>query len=203
MTEKPEDKIVRLMRDNSTGRLMAEPQGNISVSGRGNVVAGRDVHIHNTTSKPTRPKVIVQTGEGTIDAKQKADLTAKLKQFLMARNLIRVDKMSIAAGWSAINSHVAVNSYHEMTPDQYKMALAWIANQRRILNGMKSAPAKLPTFRADAIKAIKARSKQLGDLNFYRPHITVKFGISTLTGLSDRQLQELRDWIMQQKKGSR
>ena len=168
------------------------------VSGNGNITAGGDVNM--SMGPPPRPKVVVQTGVGVIDAKQKADLTKKLKLFVAARNSVRKGQMTMQATWAAVNAEVGVNSYHEMTPEQYRMACAWIARQRAILNSMKSAPLKIEGFRTDMIRAIKARSRELGDLNYYRPHIAKTYGVSSLTDMSDRQLQELRAWIMQQRR---
>lgn len=197
----PKKKIIDLFNKGTRkNRTSAKPKGgnSVSVSGNGNVVAGGDVHYH-AGPKP-RPKVTVQTGVGVINAKQKADLTKKLNQWLTARNVVRRDKMTIQAAWSAMNSHVGVNSYHEMTPEDYQAALAWLKRQHAILNSMASAPVKIGSFHNDMIKAIKARSKQLGDLNYYRPYIAVTYGVDSLTKLTDRQLQEVRAWIMRQRR---
>jgi len=170
-----------------------------SITGNGNFTAGGDMHI--STGPAPRPKVNVQTGVGVIDAKQKAELTRKLKSWLAARNAVRRDVMVLGAAWAAVNAHVGVNSYHEMTPEQFKKALAWIGRERAILSSMKSAPIKIEGFRNDMIRAIKARSRELGDLNYYRPRAAATYGVSSLADMSDRQLQELRAWIMQQRRG--
>lgn len=208
MSEEEKRRIARLMKETTPKKARAPkpppkpPAGSnvFNISGTGNITAGGDVHMHQPAPVPSRPRVVVQTGVGVIDAKQKAELTRKLTQWLTARNLIRKDKMTIPAAWKAMNDTVGVNSYHEMTPVQYKAALAWLTRQRAILRSMASAPIKDAGFRNDMIGAIKARSKELGDLSYYRPHITKIFGISSLTGLSDLQLQQVRAWIMQQRR---
>lgn len=201
MTEDPKKTIVRLFEEGTRkARRPAQPKAgsSLNISGNGNVVAGGDVNFHAAPLQ--RPQVVVQTGVGVIDAKQKATLTQKLNQWLAARNAIRRDVMTIQAARSAMNAAVGVNSYHEMTPDQYKKALAWLTRQRAILSSMSSAPVKVGGFRNDMITAIKARSKELGDLSYYRPHIVKTYGVDSLTKMSDRQLQELRAWIMQQRR---
>lgn len=201
MTDDPKKKIVQLFKQGTKPkRRPPQPKaGNaVSVNGDGNVVAGGDVHYH--AGPPARPQVVVKTGEGVIDAKQKAALTQKLKQWLAARNAIRRDEMTIQAAWSAMNAFVGVNSYHEMTPEQYKRALAWLTRQRSILRSMPSARIEISSFRNDMISAIKARSKQLGDLNYYRPYIVSTYDLDSLTKMSDQQLQEVRAWIMQQRR---
>lgn len=205
--EEDKRKIVRLMKETTpkkprTRKTPSAPKATnvIKISGNGNYTAGGDLHVHQAEPAPARPKVIVQTGVGVIDAKQKANLKAKLEQYVTARNLIRVDKMTVGGGWAAMNASVGVNSYHEMTPEHYKRALTWLKRQRAILRSMNSAPIKDTGFRNDMIGAIKARSKQLGDLSYYRPYIAQRYGVSSLKDLSDRQLQELRAWIMQQRR---
>lgn len=201
MTDDPKKKIVQLFKEGTRKkRRPAQPKaGNsFNISGNGNVVAGGDVNLH--VAPAPRPQVVVQTGVGVIDAKQKAGLTQKLNQWLAARNVIRRDAMTIQAARSAMNAAVGVNSYHEMTPEQYKKALSWLSRQRAILRSMPSAPVKVSSFRTDMITAIKARSKELGDLSYYRPHIATTYGVDSLTKMSDRQLQELRAWIMQRRR---
>lgn len=195
--EKPEARLLRLMKE-APRAPNSDAQTTFDVSGNGNFVAGGDLNVN--FGPPPRPRISVRTGEGVIDAEQKAELTARLKQWLMARNVVRRDKMSMAAAWSALNAAMKVNSYSELRPDQLPKALGWIQKQRAILSSMKSAPTKIEGFRADMIAAIKARSRELGDLNYYRPYIAKTHGISSLTGLSDRQLQELRAWIMRQRR---
>jgi len=195
--EDPQARIVKLMREATTSGSSERDGNTVKVRGNGNTVAGGDVYNFNPT---IRPKVTVKTGDGVIDAKQKAEISTKLKQWLTARNAVRREKMTIAAAWSAFNAAMKVNSYAELRPEQFPGALDWLKKQRAILSSMKSAPTKIVGFRNDMITAIKARSKQLGDLNYYRPHIVKSYGVESLTGLSDRQLQELRAWIMQQRR---
>lgn len=196
MTEDIKGKIVQLMREGSTQGSARAPSHTISVTGNSNIVALGDIHF--AASKPERPRIVVQTGNGVIDAKQKAALTRMLQQWLTARNVVRKDKMTIQAARKAMNDVAGVNSYHEMTPVQYGIAQKWIAKQRGILGSMKSAPVNIDGFRSQTITAIKARAKQLGDLHFYTPHIVQTYGFNSLTHLSDRQLQEVREWIFRQ-----
>ncbi len=197
MTEDPKKKIVNLFNEGT--RATRKPAENsFNINGDGNIVAAGDINYH--AAPPPRPKVVVQTGIGVIDTKQKAELTLKLKQWLAARNAVRRDKMTIQAAWNAMNTSVGVSSYHEMTPADYKKALGWLSRQRAILKSMVSAPTKVAGFRTEMISAIKARSKQLGDLNYYRPYIAQTYGVDSLTKMSDKQLQELRAWIMRQRR---
>lgn len=164
--------------------------------------AGRDVTV-NVGSVPTpRPVVEVQTGVGVIDARQKAELTERVEEWLKLRNSIRKVPITIQAARAALNKKMGVNSYHELTPQQLPAAIKWLQKQTAILLKMKSAPVKVENFRTLAISAIKARSKQLGDQHYYVPHLVKTYGVTSLTHLSDKQLQEVKVWLFGQRRRS-
>ena len=199
--EGPEDKIVRLMAQTAPSSTTPKASGGsveagsnvVSINGNSNIVSGGDLHVNVGPAR--RPKVHVQTGVGTIDARQKAELTAKLHRFVKANNAVRNSKMTYQAAWSALNRSMGVNSYHELRPDQFKAALKWIRTHTGRVQSMSSAPAMDPNFRVDTIRFIKARSKELGDPNIYRPYALKTFGHESLADLGDRQLQVIRKWL--------
>lgn len=201
-----ENKVVQLMaRTTPKTQQTGESDGSrllnsvvVSINGNGNAVAGGDINL-NVGPAP-KPKIIVKTGDGVIDASQKAELRRRLDQWLTARNAVRKSRMTHGAGWNAFNKAMDVNSYAELKPEQMPAALAWFGKQMAILRGMKSAPTKIKGFRYETMGAIKARAKQLGDLHYYTPYIVKTYGLSSLAHLSDRQLQEVRAWIFAQKR---
>lgn len=164
------------------------------------VRAGRDVTVNVGAVPPPRPVVSVQTGVGVIDARQKAELTERVEEWLKLRNSIRKVPITIQAARAALNKKMGVNSYHELTPQQLPAAFKWLQKQTAILLKMKSAPVKVENFRTLAISAIKARSKQLGDQHYYVPHLVKTYGVTSLTHLSDKQLQEVKVWLFGQRR---
>lgn len=209
--DSPEDRITKLIKKTAPraprAKKAASQSGaiitNSNLVNLDNVRAERDINLNVGVLPAPKPVVKVQTGVGTIDAKQKADLAARLKRWLSLRNSIRKDEMSMGAAWGALNDAVGVNSYHELTPEKLPEALKWIRRQTGILMSMKSAPVKVDGFRNQTIGAIKARCKQLGDMHYYVPHLVKTYGAESLTHLSDRQLQEVRTWVFQQRRGRR
>lgn len=163
----------------------------------GQVVAGDVINI----SPVLRPRVIVKTGDGVVDAKQKAELKRLVGEWVDARSRVRKSQSTYAGAWSAFNANFAINSYAELPMERFDEACAWLRRQLAIINGMKSAPKVLPDWRPKAISAIKARCKnQLGDADAYKPYIQTRFGKSSLTELTDDELQKTKVYVMGKKK---
>ena len=162
--------------------------------------AGRDVTVHVGAPPPSRPVVAVQTGVGVIDAKQKADLTERVKEWVKLHGEIKKTPKTMGAAWASLNRAMGVNSYHELTPQKLPAAIKWLQKQTAILLAMKSAPVKIGNFRALVIKAIKAKCRELGDMHYYVPHLVKTYGVESLTQLSDKQLQEVKTWLFGQRR---
>ena len=211
MTEEdsPDKRIARLIQETAPkpkparkrkAPAKAAPPVASNIVNLSDVRAGRDVTVNVGAVPPPRPVVSVQTGIGVIDAKQKAELTERVKEWLKLRGEIRKTPMTMGAAWAALNKKMGVNSYHELTPQQLPAAIKWLQRQTAILLKMKSAPVKVENFRTLAISAIKARSKQLGDQHYYVPHLVKTYGVTSLTHLSDKQLQEVKVWLFGQRR---
>lgn len=166
--------------------------GNGNIVGNGNVVAGGSVNLNPVI----RPKVHVTTGEGTIDAAQKAELTRLIGEWVTARNAVRKGEASFPAAWKALNNAFSLNSYHELPMEKFGEARAWLQRQLAIISSMKSAPKKLPDWRRNTIGAIKVRCKnQLGEPDAYKTYILKRFGKSSLALLTDDELQATRQYV--------
>lgn len=211
MTEEdsPDKRIARLIKETAPkpkpvrkrkAPAKAAPPVASNIVNLSDVRAGRDVTVNVGAVPPPRPVVSVQTGVGVIDARQKAELTERVEEWLKLRNSIRKVPITIQAARAAMNKKMGVNSYHELTPQQLPAAFKWLQKQTAILLKMKSAPVKVENFRTLAISAIKARSKQLGDQHYYVPHLVKTYGVTSLTHLSDKQLQEVKVWLFGQRR---
>lgn len=172
------------------------PDTSITVSGSGNVVAAGSGNVVNI-NQTIRPKVTVKTGDGVLDAEQKAAITEQIRRWIASQAAVRKKLLTPQAAWAALNKRMRVNSYHEIPSDRFEAAMTWLRQQTGRIQSMPSAPKKDPSFRADAIKFIKARCKQLGDPDLYRVRAQERFGSSSLADLTNEQLQDLRKWLLE------
>jgi hypothetical protein len=174
--------------------------GVIYVAGDGNVVAGGNLtqtitHIHE---KPARPKVVVKTADGVIDASQKAELLRLKNDWVLAHNAIKKNVLSHQSAWAKLNKAMKVNSYAEIKSEQFEKAKAWLQKQSAIIRSKPSAAAKEgDKWRNARYAAIKARCKnQLGDEFAYKNYIKRNFNADSLTELGTAPLDQTYRYIM-------
>ena len=189
-------------RKTTVKQALAPTPGVIYVAGSGNVVAGGDVtnHVHHHHA-PLRPKVVVKTGDGTINTEQKAELLRLKNEWLLAHNAVKAKPLSHAAASSRLNAAMKVSGYAELKPEQFEKARAWLLRQAAIVRAMPSAPRKEgDRWRIARYKAIKARCKnQLGDEYAYVSHIQENFGKTSLTELDAKELERTYRYVMDKK----
>lgn len=204
MSEKdPKAKIVQLMKSAveapTTPKRPRKPSQSVKITGdhnhnivgNGNVVAISPRMVHRTT---------VRTGEGVLDAQQKAELQVLVREWIDVRNAVRKSTFSFAAAWSALNKAFRVNSYHEIPSTSFEAAKAWLKRQTGIVVSMPSAK-KLPNRRKKRVDAIKAACiNQLGDERAYLAFIQAKFGADSLTELDDDQIEKVYRHVMRRKR---
>lgn len=208
----PQEKIAKIIekaapaakkpRKPAVKQVLAPKDGVIYVAGNGNVVAGGDVnnHVHHHAPAP-RPKVVVKTGDGTINAEQKAELLRLKNEWLLAHNAVKAKPLSHPAASSRLNAAMKVSGYAELKPEQFEKARSWLLQQIAKVRAMPSAARKEgDKWRAARYKAIKARSKnQLGDEYAYRPYIKRNFNADSLTELGDQELERTYRYVMGKK----
>jgi hypothetical protein len=160
-------------------------------------MAGRDVHV--TTEKIVK-KTTVKTGDGTVTATQKAELTSLKDEWRDVYNAIKRKELSHGAAWKAFNSHFKINSYAELPQERFEEGRSWFKRQLAILRSMASAKRKDPTWRNAQIRYIKAASKNnLGNNRAYEEYIVRKFGKTSLKQLENNELEATKVYIAGQK----
>lgn len=176
-----------------------DPQpGVIYVAGNGNVVANGPVTSHVHHHVPARPRVVVKTGDGVISAEEKAVLRDLVGKWIEAFNTVKRSELTWAAAWASFNRAMKVNSYAELRPDQMPAARAWLQRQVALINAMPSAPRKAgDRWRTARYGSIKAKAKnQLGDEFAYVAYTLKHFGKTSLTELTDPELERTYRYIM-------
>lgn len=172
------------------------PRPTQSITGSNNIQAGRDVHI-KTEKIDARPRVQVKTGEGTIDARQKARLLALRDEIYALSASVQREGRSKASIMGAFDKAMRVNTYHELKVEQFAAAEKYLLRWRARLAARPSAPKKDPGWRTRRISAIKARcNNDLRDPDFYRAYIDRRFGKISLADLSAEELQAAYAYVM-------
>ncbi len=202
----PKQKIIDIMKSAKPSQdensKSPEKQGIAYICGDGNIVGNGNIQINgniNLTSV-SKKRVIVKPAEGSVDPAQKAEIQRLIEEWIEAHNKVKQKTLSWGAAWRRFNQHFHISTYHELPSESFEEARKWLTQQKAQLLSMKSAPKKIQSWRPDRIKAIKARCKnQLGDEKIYRFYIEQRFGKSSLTQLSDNELQATYVYIMSQK----
>lgn len=192
--EDPEKKIVRLIKEGAKPKQARRKASlrTVEVKGDGNITAGRDINLNPVI----RPRVVVKSGDGTLDGAQKAEIQRLIYEWVDARQAVRRSSFSIPAAWTAFKNKFGVNKYDEIPMEQFGAARAWLQRQIAIIGSMASAPGRMPNWRTKAIASIKARCKnQLRDVDAYRSYIMEQFGKQSLTELDDDELQRTKAYV--------
>lgn len=179
---------------------IAKPKEAITINGDHSQVINGNATINNTYNidKPPTPTIIVQTGNGVIDAQQKRRLL-DLRDEIVKDSVVRNTPKTPGAVMIGLNRHMKVNKYDEILADDFEKALNWMIRQRAILNGMRSAPRKLPAWRNGRIRAIHSRCKDKGFEDWRIEHMKKKFGTISMIDLPDTDLEALYRTVMSKK----
>lgn len=192
---KKHDKEQRGEREKSEKAATKRPRARAtqSIVGNNNIQAGRDILI-----KPEKivNKTTVKTGDGTVTATQKAELTRLKDEWREVHNAIKKRELTHGAAWKSFNTHFKINSYAELPQERFEDGKAWFKRQIAILRSMRSAKKKDPTWRNAQIRYIKTASKKdLGDDRAYDAYITERFGKNSLAQLDDNELEATKAYI--------
>lgn len=199
--DSPEKKISRIRKDLLTGSSPEDhPTSwwapNVNLRGDGNIVGNGNVVFMVSPWWNERPKVVVQTGVGVIDAAQKARINELIKDWVSAWAHVRTSRAEIAALRSAFNKAMHVNSYAEIKQEDFEKAVAWLRRQIAIIGSMASAPVNDPKWRTKRYRAINARAKEApnGEAK-YRQFAFTRFGTTSLKDLTDDQLDAVYYYV--------
>lgn len=174
------------------------PVNNVqTISGGTNFIGNQGtVQVLQTLRRPAIKTIFVPTDEH-ITPEQKVKLTILRDEWIALHEKVKKKPLTYADAWKKINHSAGATSYHQIKKERFDDAVAFIKEQMAILLGAKSAPSKVPEWRASRIKSIKARcGKEFNGVDIYKPYIKRKFGADSLTDLSTDQLQATYSYVM-------
>lgn len=169
--------------------------GSGNVVGQGNFVNHGVVNINKATSR----KVNVKTGDGVVNATQKHQIKSLLYEWVDTHNSIKKSQISYGLAWSKLNGFLKVNSYHEIASVDFDKAIKYIRQRLGELRNMASAPQKVSNWRAQTIKSIQARCSERGWQEWRKEYMFKIFMKSSMTELTDKELQKLYQTIWSKK----
>ena len=144
------------------------------------------------------PPVIVKTGDGVLDAKQKARIQ-ELKDRVVLVCKARQEPLDSQGVFIRLNRHMKVNSYHEIKQTDFEKALAFLRRLSGIGDSLKSAHVKNPGWRKRRISAIHARCKERGWEAWRVKYMKEKFGRESMVEMPDVELEKLYMAVMAKK----
>ena len=162
---------------------------NIRITGGGShQVAGRDLHI--SVDKLSPPKVIVKTGDGVLNAAEKATLRQLVAEVVEA-SLVKQRPRTHASVWNALNRRMHVNSYSEIKSTEFATAVSLLRRDLAVYMARASAKKKVPGWRVKRIRAIQSRCRERQWEDWRRRYMREKFGRESLVELSDDEVETL------------
>lgn len=185
-------KIVQLIRDSATPAKSTRRQAasktasaSIVVKGDGNTVAGRDiittqrvVHVANFTPGPEH-----------ISEAQAYELKRLMDETVEVEQAVKKNPRDYEAVFGAFKARFKLASYRALEADRFDEALTYLRTGLGRLRSAKSAPTKLgDSWRKQRYAAIKARSRQIGAEAWLKQYLADKFLATSLTELSDKDL---------------
>lgn len=212
--KKPEDILLELskslMKDGDTpipekdsGAPEPLPPGTIiHVDGAGHAIGSGNLVNHGTINigaKPSRPKIVVKTGDGVIDASQKAKIKGLLYEWVDTYNAVKKSTLSYGGAWKKLNDYLKTNSYHEIKQEQFDKALKYLRKEIGIIRGMASAPKKVEDWRFKTIQAIQARCSERGWQPWRKEYMIKNYGKSSLRLFTDSELEKFYRTVMGKK----
>ncbi|EHD21517.1 MULTISPECIES: hypothetical protein [Brenneria] len=185
--------IAQLINGEGADDKENDDKSSIYVSGTGNVVGNGNTvsNVINLSSPSKKPRVQVKTGDGVVDANQKHQIKTLIYEWVDIHNAIKKSVITHNAAWIRLNKNMKVNSYHEIKSDDFPKAIKYLRSQIGILRNMASAPKKVTDWRKETIKSIQTRCSKNGWQEWRKTHMSEKFQKSSMTELTDAELQQL------------
>jgi len=172
----------------------------INVTGKGgNRIAGRDFYDQSVrVEKVTPPVVIVKTGEGVLNAEEKAEVQRLVNEVVDGSGARR-KRRTHASVYAQLKRFMHVNSYAEILRSDFSKAVAYLRRMGAIDNSLPSAHKRNPHWRQKRIAAIHARCKERGWEEWRVTRMKEKFGRGSMTQMPDSEIEALYRAVMSKK----
>lgn len=175
-----------------------------TVKGESNsVIVGDKGTINNikTEKHITRTKAEVKPGKEHIDEKMAVTLRDLVNEIVSLESQVRQTPRSYRAVWGSLNHHCGVTSYRLIPIELYNKAETYLRKWIGRLTSSKSAPKKIGSeWRKKKYTYIKTNVKIFNLDDWLQQHLLNKFSVSSLTELSDEELQKVYGSVASKKR---
>lgn len=176
--------------------------GSISISANGTtvnqVIGGGYIDQSTRVEKILPAPVIVKTGDGVLDAHQKAEIT-RLVNEVVEDSKARKSLRTLRSVWSQLDRHMRVNSYAEILSEDFARARSFLMRIKAIDNSLPSARKKNPEWRQRRIRAIQARCRERGLDEWRKKYMKEKFRRDSMVDMPDSEIETLYRAVMGKK----
>lgn len=175
--------------------------GNVSIVGDGNIHVGGDININIKEEKRQKPaKPEVKPGIEHITEEQASVIQGLVKEIAELEVAVKKSPKSFGSIWGGLNSHMKVSGYRMILLDDYDKATKYLRMWKGRLNATPSAKKKNKDWRNTRLSAIHATAKNFELEYQMRAYIMNKFKATSLTELTDEELDATYRYMLSAKK---
>jgi transposase len=160
--------------------------------GDGAMIAGRDININRRQVKRT----VVQTTQDHIAPDHKQKIKEKIAEIVDMHAKTADEKSELFAfWWGRLQKRFRVNSYHELSRDQYPAVLTWL-NQQISMSLPKIRRKDNDAWRTKIYRSIWSKARSMGVSKEWMYDLVLqRIGkkVDSLTKLGERDLSKLHD----------
>lgn len=175
-----------------------------TVKGKSNsVIVGDKGTINNikTEKHITRTKAEVKPGKEHIDEKMAATLQGLVKEIVELEKQVKQDPRTYATVYASLNRHCGVTAYRLIPIELYNKAENHLRQWIGRLTSAKSAPKKIGgDWRKKKYAYIKINIKKFNLDSWLQQHLLDKYSATSLTELTDEQLQKVYGSVASKKR---
>ncbi|EWH09843.1 putative DNA-binding protein [Catenovulum agarivorans DS-2] len=159
--------------------------------GNGNIIAGGSISINQP---PAIQQIMVTPGEQHITDAQAYEIKELVRQIVVLEAHVKEKPRGYAAVWASFKRKFKCTKYQLLTQEQFDPAISYL--RQTIGRLSRSVKAKQsPEWRKRKYSFIHTNVKKLGIEQERKDYMAINFGAESMKELSDRELEQLYNWV--------
>lgn len=193
------EEVDRKIEEN-IAKTTIENQINGNVSNAVIASSGSVVNQVNTQQHITKTIADVKPGIEHITNEQAAKLHALVKQIVESEQIAKTNPKTFRAVWSSLNAYCKVPKYNLIPLEHYEKAETYLRKWLGRLGNTATSRKKDPDWRKKKYAYIKLNIKQLNLEDWLSDYLLKNFSVTSLTELSDDDLQKTYSAVSNKKR---